>query len=263
MVLVSHRYNFIYFKNFRSAGSSVESFFGQFCVDPAQQESYDFSDKIDLSISPYGIISARQFVFDKNGESISTPETVLYFQKLKAYTQYKNQLHNPTTANTAIPNSEIVWYNFKDALNVMEDLGENMFTQYTKFCVVRNPYEVVVSSYHYATDIVKKNTLPFNEFCKNFCKNINTIQLSMNDHSRIFMNDQPVCDYYIRYENLQQDIQILMDKLGITDYDLTQLPHHKPSNRPDISYRSYYDDETKALVYSVYKKIIDYFNYVF
>jgi len=54
-----------------------------------------------------------------------------------------------------------------------------------------------------------------------------------------------------------------LEKLGITDYNLDNLPHHKKSNRPDVSYQTYYDDETKALVYSMYKNMIDYFGYVF
>ena len=36
MVLISHKYNFIYIKNIKVAGkvSSVEYFFGKYCIDP-------------------------------------------------------------------------------------------------------------------------------------------------------------------------------------------------------------------------------------
>ena len=49
MVLVSHRYNFIYIKNKKVAGSSVESFFGKYCCDPSS--NYLYTDKIDESIN--------------------------------------------------------------------------------------------------------------------------------------------------------------------------------------------------------------------
>jgi hypothetical protein len=57
MVLVSHKYKFIYIKNIKVAGSSVESFFGQFCRNP--QTKYDFSDKISQTMDEYGIIGSR------------------------------------------------------------------------------------------------------------------------------------------------------------------------------------------------------------
>ena len=57
MVLVSHKYKFIYIKNMKVAGSSVESFFGKYCQDPNKE--YNYSDIIDESIDKYGIIGAR------------------------------------------------------------------------------------------------------------------------------------------------------------------------------------------------------------
>ena len=40
MVLVSHRYKFIYIKNRKVAGSSVESFFGKYCQNPNKEYAY-------------------------------------------------------------------------------------------------------------------------------------------------------------------------------------------------------------------------------
>ena len=57
---------------------------------------------------------------------------------------------------------------------------------------------------------------------------------------------------------------MVLKELGITEYNIQDFPCHKSNISPaGIEYRSYYDDETKALVYSVYKKIIDYFGYAF
>lgn len=57
MVLVSHIYKFIYIKNMKVAGSSVESFFGKYCQDPNKE--YNYNDTIDESIDEFGIIGAR------------------------------------------------------------------------------------------------------------------------------------------------------------------------------------------------------------
>jgi len=262
MVLVSHRYQFIFFKNYKAASSSAESFFGQFCVDPAKQSSYSFEDKCDESITQFGIISARLRNFDSNGNNISdSPENKEYSEKQRAYLLYKTKLHNPNTMDSAIPTTEAMWFNYKNALDVKEDLGDNMFDQYTKFCVIRNPYDVMVSSYHYE---IKHNSQ--NSSFKDYCKRLINMPgfYVLNDNERIFLDDKPVCQYYIRYENLKDDVLMVLDKLGITDYDISHLPQHKPSSRPvDVSYQSYYDEETRALVYSAYQKIIDYFGYTF
>ena len=57
MVLVSHKYKFIYIKNRKDAGSSVESFFGKYCQNPDKE--YFYSDQIDEQIDEFGIIGKR------------------------------------------------------------------------------------------------------------------------------------------------------------------------------------------------------------
>ena len=57
MVLVSHKYKFIYIKNRKVAGSSVESFFGKFCINP--EKTYHYKDSIEQIIDDHGIIGSR------------------------------------------------------------------------------------------------------------------------------------------------------------------------------------------------------------
>jgi len=223
MVLISHRYKFIYLKNYKTAGSSVESFFGQFCIDPSQRMTYVFQDKTAGSITEHGIISPRL---------------------------------------SSIPRHS-VWFNHKNAQDIKKDIGDTIFNQYIKFCVVRNPYDVVVSSYYWNKSIHSTQSTNFKEYCIKYCNNLSKNYIN-NDVYRIFLDELPVCQYYIRYENLMQDVEMVLKELGITDYNIQDFPYHKSNIRPaGIEYRSYYDDETKLLVYSVYKKIIDYFGYAF
>jgi hypothetical protein len=57
MVLVSHKYKFIYIKNVKVAGTSIESFFGSFCKNPKNTYTYEHSSQ--QSIDDYGIIGSR------------------------------------------------------------------------------------------------------------------------------------------------------------------------------------------------------------
>ena len=54
MVLVSHLYRFIYLKNKKVAGTSVESFFGKYCIN--QNDPYYYTEQTDEQVSIFGII---------------------------------------------------------------------------------------------------------------------------------------------------------------------------------------------------------------
>jgi hypothetical protein len=57
---------------------------------------------------------------------------------------------------------------------------------------------------------------------------------------------------------------VVLDKLGIKDFDLNNLPSYYSYFRKDKrNYRDYYDDETKEIVTSLFKKEIDLFKYEF
>lgn len=206
MVLVSHKYKFIYIKNIKVAGSSVESFFGKYCIDP--KKVYNYNDAISEHIDEFGIIGSR----------------------------------------TAGCKNSDKWRNHKDASSIRNDLGKEKFDEYLKFCVIRNPYDKMASRYYW-----DQSKLSFKEFVK---KNHNN---NLEIHS---INGKSVCDYFIRYEYLEEDIKTLCKKLKIDSCDISLLPQHKSGIRKSKKHWSeYYDDETKKIVYNKHKKEFELFGY--
>lgn len=125
-------------------------------------------------------------------------------------------------------------------------MGEKIFIKYLKFCVVRNPYDKIVSRYYW-----EKSKLSFNEFVKTMNNNNN-----LHIHS---IGEKSVCDYFIRYEHLEEDINRLCKKLKIDSHDLLLLPNHKYSQRKIKKHWStYYDNETKKLFIINIKKNLNY-----
>ena len=214
MVLISHKYKFIYLKNYKVASTSVESFFGQYCINPSL--NYSFEDNQSVIISEYGIIGSR-IISDK------------------------------------------IWYNHNPACDIKRDLGEDIFNTYFKFCVIRNPYDYMVSSYYWD---YRNNYRPIKSF-KQYVIDY-TISDIRNNLNRLFIDDKEVCNAYIRYESLEEDIKKIICTLEITDYNISKLPNHKSGYRPKgTHYREYYDEETRNLVYNLFKTEIDMFGYEF
>jgi hypothetical protein len=147
-----------------------------------------------------------------------------------------------------------------------------------KFCVVRNPWERVVSHYSFlqqhvpttagsdaahkgAATIDRRSLLKFIDKAKplehyttwrrrrltRVCRSPRSNPLRQTD-----------IDYFIRYENLQEDFARVCQLLGMSDAELTV--RNRSQHRP---YWEYYDADTRAKVGHRFRHEIEYFGYDF
>ena len=143
---------------------------------------------------------------------------------------------------------------------------------YIVITIVRNPFQRVVSAFHYLKSRVSKyqndlnfctrhelNRYNFSEFVKyklNEASSYIHFKNIIGDY--ILEEDIGRIDFIGRFETLQQDFDIICDKIGIPRQ---QLPHKNKSKHKH--YTEYYDDETKQIVAEKYAKDIEYFGYEF
>lgn len=137
------------------------------------------------------------------------------------------------------------------------------------FAVVRNPWDRMVSAYHYLKKIslpegsswlrlnnITENNFPtFDEWVKNLHNYNNPDAYWFRPETQqIEWIDRPV-DIIIRYENLRVDFKQIQEhyKCGI------ELPHHYDSGH--TMYIDYYTDETKKIIAKISEADIDTFKY--
>jgi hypothetical protein len=132
------------------------------------------------------------------------------------------------------------------------------------FTLVRNPWDRVVSYYHWlgeqsfehpAVELAK--TLGF----EGFLRHPDTVRAFRNSPSAFYMVDaQGVerSDAFIRIEHLDQDLKALEHHLG---FELV-VGRTNSSNR-SVDYRSYYDDDLSEFVAALCAEDISRFGYTF
>ena len=128
---------------------------------------------------------------------------------------------------------------------IRDCIGEEKWNEYFTFAVVRNPWDLLVSKYHYGLRVGHKDpkySEPFNrEVFNNFVrKHAGSCQMK----SLIDEDGKILVKKIVPFENLNEEMNAILEKLGIKK----SIPHLNKSIRGE--YREYFDDETRDIVKS-------------
>jgi len=152
---------------------------------------------------------------------------------------------------------------------------------YSKFTVVRNPWDRVVSAYNYAKmgksylddninplaphpdyELLSQKT--FAECCE-ILKNRRILLKHEAWHPQYIWvvktengNNSLVVDFVLRHERLDNDFRVLCEKLQINNINLPRVNPSKHEN-----YRACYTEETKKIIEELYSTDIRLFKYDF
>lgn len=151
------------------------------------------------------------------------------------------------------------WYRHSSLEEVVKDFP--CASEYLKFSFVRNPWDRILSLYLYK---IKKNAASdpkwheVNITFQDYLKKVALKQMPISKPQFDYFKDPELMTFIGRFENLQQDFDIICDKIGIPQQ---QLPHVNKTKHKH--YTEYYDDEMREIVAEKYAKDIDYFGYEF
>ncbi|MCP3932317.1 MAG: sulfotransferase family protein [Bacteroidetes bacterium] len=236
-MLVSHRKKFIFTKTAKTAGTSVESYFEQYCIPDWEWQESHWHDEY---ISETGIIGSR------------------------------GPRHKGST-----------WYGHMPAKRIRDLIGQDVWDDYYKFTVIRNPYDKLISGYFFKEKrkknyTYKKRTVKIVKKLLGIGDPISRVTGNTEierfrcwlreggdviDRDKYLIDEKECMDYFIRFENLHEGIRHVCDRLSIS-YEPTRIPQFKKGIRHNrLEVKDYYDDETIRIVQSKYAWELKRFGY--
>jgi hypothetical protein len=232
-MVVSHKYKFIYLKTIKTASTSMENALSVICGP----------DDIITPTSPrFMKLRPGQRAQNYHLDHPAVPKRAL----LKRLLGRPERYYHPSVG----------YYEHMPAWRVKTYIGDKIWNSYYKFTFERNPWDRQVSFYHFRCPD-KQKRLTFDQFMEKRSR-------ALVDNWGIYTLEDSVCvDFLGRFENLADDFQTVIDRLGLPSE--LSLPKVNKSSKCDQagSYRSFYTDHTRELIADWYGKEINLLNYAF
>jgi hypothetical protein len=158
------------------------------------------------------------------------------------------------------------------ALTIKNRVPAEIWNNYFKFSIARNPWERVVSSFDWHSrrnpEFVPRKRLfhkfgfPFNEL-KEIRKIFSRyVKEDVKTNDDFYLIDGQLCvDYVIRYENLDENLKEICRMIGLPEITLPLLK--SGFRKKSFHYTEYYDDESIEIVAERHKNDIRLFGYKF
>lgn len=192
-------------------------------------------------------------------------------------------LHIPKTAGTSVEESLNSFHDYDyhdnphaEMMLYYDDMSEEEYNTFYKFTVIRNPFNLLYSTWSY---YVKQNNIniEFNEwikwrFTEKLTKYSDTIDIYGDGNFRMtyYINKNPqtfwlinndgdfILDHVICFENIEKDLQEVFDILGLGEM---YLPHTNKNENTGKNYMQFYNEESIEIVKKEFKIDLDLFGY--
>lgn len=236
-------------------------------------------DRDVLDYYSYKIIShKKKFIYceypktaSNSIKSVLFPELYREYCGFLPYSIYKSKYHikkfmgRKTSYWPFGGSGDLVWRKIFPQAHFVGDITDSKYSGYFKFSAVRNPFDKMVSAYtHGAWGVVDQQSTTFEEFVSSLLPGGKLELKDLTDRGKnhfmpwtsMFGIEQ--LDFVIRLENIAEDMNMVLKKIGIR----ADLPKANVS-RKNNEYQSYYNDKTKQIVADLFAKDLQVFGYTF
>ncbi len=233
-MIISHKYKFIFVKTRKTAGSSLQTYFCRHCGEK------DIITPID---KPEGSYRAQNF----RGLFNPIPRMQEQFPSSKKMLRTFYRCVSLKKFNSHIM-----------ATHIKRRIPKDIWDGYYKFTVDRNPWDKVMSHYHF----VRQRYKTFNEEIS-FDEYLEKAELPYN--YEIYTDDKKelIVDHVVKYENLDEELGEVFGKLGVPyggSLDVYEKSHYRKKEK---NYQESYTENQKKLVADKFKFEINLHGYNF
>ena len=233
-MIVSHKYQFIFLKTSKTAGTSIEIALSRIC------------DKGD-------IITAVSDEDEKIRNELGGQPSSIY--------PASKSIYNPRDWYHYLINGKQkqIYYNHISARKLKRRLPKQVWDDYYRFCVVRNPWDRVLSQYHWRYRSIAEDERPSLD---DFLDSTHARSLIRKGYKLYTIGGEVQVDKICRYENLKQDLEQVRQELGLPAE--IELPGAKSGYRKDRRhYRDVLNQSQSRRIAEIFKEEISLIDYSF
>ena len=125
------------------------------------------------------------------------------------------------------------------AHDIRKIVGEKIWNSYFKFTIIRNPWDKMVSSYHYNHHKWVPKETTFEDYIKNWGNGMQVTRFPPQNAP--YINEK--LDFIGRFETLEEDFLKILDHIGQPKRALPRL-----NQSQHLNYRNYYSEKTRRIV---------------
>ena len=233
-MIISFKYRFIFIKNYKTAGSSIENYL------------YKFVNSNDI-VAPTEDLKGINCWGDFNPKDLSDHYSKEFCKK-KIDLKLRYFAHMP------------IWLIKKRLQPISERFEYDIFNNFYKFGVVRNPFDLIISALYWRKKIGEKITLEkiIYELEKNTLQTYGLLNLNRLMDENL---ENILCNKIIKYENLNEELSVIFRKLEIPFSGKLEI--FKKRIIRERAYKKFFTDKTRKLVEDIFWKELEMFNYKF
>jgi hypothetical protein len=227
-MIISHKHEFIYIKNKKTASTSLEIALSKYCG----------GDDVITPIIPKDEAKRAELGY-RGAQNYNIP---LSFYSKEDFLR------------ALYIGGPLKFYNHCGAGFIKEHVDEQVWNNYFKFCFERNPWDKTVSKYNYRRHFKEQDLPPINEYISS--EKIN----DYSDFDLYSIDNRVVMDRVYKYENLPSALEQISRKLGLPE--VPQLPHAKKGIRKHKrDYREVLNESSREVVTRYFAREIAWFGY--